>query len=460
MRRHGFGWTVGTALVLTAILGGDGRAEAAEFGGSLARAEDRVTLAADRTVAQDLYAAGRLLEISGSVAQDAFLAGARVKADGRTGRDLNAAGEIVLVSGPVDGDVRLLAADLVCSSLVGENALLAGAEVTLTEDARIGQALAAAGAQVYLNGRVGGACWVRGNTVELEGTFLGPVRVWARTLRIGPTARLAAGLTYSADQAADLSPSAEILGPVERTSAAAFGAVTPLPVRVWPARLSVVRWALRLLLAATLFGLGLLAVWLAPQASLRVARSLQDRPWACAGRGLLLLVLGPALILFFVLTVIGLPLAFFLSAAGVLVSFLAKLSAAYGLGLCLLPHAPDRQRWLTFTLGYAVLTVLTFIPFLGPLVNLTAVGLGLGMLWLALSQAPGSEPASVPAAPPVSSGPPASVTPPEPAPRAATLASTARPARERTAKPGLRPPRTPRPVRSRTSRRRSRTHRS
>ncbi len=206
-------------------------------------------------------------------------------------------------------------------------------------------------------------------------------------------------------------------------------------------------------MAATLFGLGLLAVGLAPQASLRVARQLCDRPCASAAWVLGVLVLGVLLVLVLFLTIVGLPLALFLTAAGVLALFFAKLSAAYGLGLCLLPRIPDRQRWLAFTLGYAVLTVLTFVPFVGPLVNLAASGLGLGMLCLALG--PVSPPA--PTAAPAPSAASSLRRPTEPVLRADPLPATPpRPARERSARRGPALRRSPRTLRSRPPRRRPR----
>ena len=153
------------ALILAALAGA---AEAAEF-----RAGDRVVVAEDEVLSDDLYATGSEVEILGVVEGDVVAAGATVTVSGEVTGDLIAAASTVRVEGRVGDDARLSGGLVRVDGAVVGDLVASGASLELGEGASVGGDLAVAAGQTLVAGTVAGDARLGAGAAELRGTVEG-----------------------------------------------------------------------------------------------------------------------------------------------------------------------------------------------------------------------------------------------------------------------------------------------
>jgi hypothetical protein len=111
--------------------------------------------------------------------------------------------------------------------------------------------------------------------------------------------------------------------------------------------------------------------------------------WRSLGLGIGILAAVPVAVIVVAITLVGLPLAFILFAMYLAAIYLAKIWVGAFLGWALLkPSGAAKGDWLLgLLIGLLILTVVGFIPYLGGLVRLGVVCLGLGAFVWQLYQA-------------------------------------------------------------------------
>src|SRR5262252_1547947 len=92
---------------------------------------------AGRVIDRHAFAAGPLVEISGTVNGDVYAAGGQVLIDGRVNGDVLVAGGRVMLSGAVAQNVRVAGGQVTFSGTVGRNVTVFGGNVELTPGAMI-----------------------------------------------------------------------------------------------------------------------------------------------------------------------------------------------------------------------------------------------------------------------------------------------------------------------------------
>ena len=161
----------------------------------------------------DLYAAGREVELLGPVNGDAVAAGGSVIIVGDVSEDVIAAGRRVTVSGAVGDDARLAGRSVTLAGSVGGHAVVAGRRVMIDEDSRIAGWANIRGTRVVIDGQIGDDLSVRGTVIQLNGQVDGNADLTARFIQIGDDAVIKGDLTWRA-QRASISESAVIEGEV------------------------------------------------------------------------------------------------------------------------------------------------------------------------------------------------------------------------------------------------------
>lgn len=148
---------------------------------------------------------------------------------------------------------------------------------------------------------------------------------------------------------------------------------------------------------ASLLALGFLVIWLAPRGLDNAYEAGRNRPGPVIGWGLLSAVAVPIVATVAMGLVLGLPLGLWILGAWALVYALGSVAAGYLVGRSILRNAKGRSGpWL---LGWLILAVLYFVPFLNLLVGVCATIYGVGMLTVALKEARGGPQPAVPAMP-------------------------------------------------------------
>ena len=314
----------------------------------------------------DLIAAGGQLDLESPVQGDLVGAGGSVSVRERVGQGVYAAGGRVLIDAPVARNVRA-----------------AGGHVEIGSKATIDGNLSAAGGDLAIRGPVKGYAQLAGGEVLIDAPIDGDVVASCGKLTLGPNARIGGSLRYRAGEEITRDPAAQVAGNIERLASRRDGTH----------RTPASRWARGWLWTA---GVALLAVIVAgalPAAGRRVGGELRAHPWISLAAGFVLLVCIPVAALVLMVTIIGIPVALLALLVYFALLIVGYVATAVTLGDAALararPAAPPNAGWRmgAALLAVLVLAILARIPFIGGLVVLAAIVLGIGALFLAIKPA-------------------------------------------------------------------------
>lgn len=351
------------------------------------------------------------LSLSG--AADRVVAGSTVRLAERIAGDLLAAGGRVEVSAPVDGDAVLAGGELRVNASLARNVYIAAGRVQL--DGEMGRNLRAAGGQVELGsnsrlaghatiaagdvsvrGPVKGSLSIMGGRALIDSTVDGDVTVTANQIELGPQARIGGALRWRSQGELQRHALAQVAGPIERLAPdpgreGSEGGPRGAGRELLP---SVARHAIDLL-AGTWWTIGMMVVAVvvlaaAPGLAFEVARTWRERTGASLLAGFIALICIPAAVVILFITVIGVPLALIALLLYVVLLPLGYVCSAIGLGQWGLARwrseAAGHLGWRigATCLALVVLALLGAIPWLGGLVGLAMLLIGLGAIMLQL----------------------------------------------------------------------------
>ncbi len=268
----------------------------------------------------------------------------------------------------------------------GNDRVVIEGPVTIGPDQRAGDVVVAHGnVTVARRGQITGDLVVASGKVRILGTVRGDAVSIADRAVLGRRARVGGDLLYG-DKKPTVPSGASVGGDVKRVDIgkATGGLGLAAGAAIW------------LAVSMSAFLLGLLLLWLFPRAGEAVFEVAAARTGAAIGFGLLAFFLLPILGLLLLVTIVGLPLGLLLLLALAPFYSVAYTASAWALGRRML--GPERNRFLAFLAGLAILRVLALVPVLGGVVWFGATVFGLGLLLLAAGQArAGRGPAGTPA---------------------------------------------------------------
>jgi cytoskeletal protein CcmA (bactofilin family) len=344
------------------------------------RSGELTRLAAGETIDDDLAISGESVSIGGRVTGDVFAAGNTVtilpgaQIDG----DLFAAANTVIVDGAINGSIRAAASAVQVNGTVGRNVLAAGAMVTLGSNAAVKGNWMSGSSEASLRGTIGGTAAIGATRAMLAGAIGKDVKLGAEQVTAEPTARIGGSLEYYSDREQPL-PAGVVQGQTR------FIATPEAARQQARGDDGGFNWfGLVMLVGSVLFGL--LLAWLTPGLYRAGQRLIERRALVVLGVGLLALVSTPILAILAMVTGVGLlpglvGLGAYLIAWYVGWIVAATALAAAAVGLLRRGAAPLAVAW-SVVLGLIVVYLLTLIPFLGGVVSLVVICLGLGLLVL------------------------------------------------------------------------------
>lgn len=308
------------------------------------REGNRIVIAANEIVNDDLYLTATTIVVDGTVKGDLFAAGQTVQVNGTVDGSLFAAGQDVIVNGEVKGSVWAAAQSVILNGKSANSTRIAGYSLTIGEKAvinrdllggayslemkkgsQVGQDMLYGGYQAIVAGDVSRNLCVGASALEISGHIGGNVkaevdangdgkapspRTYSPNLPIVPV--VPPGLTVSKEAKIDGNldyTSRERALLAEGTVAGSTKQIIPevgknVKVDVTP-QSAFVTWLLsnlRRLIALVI--VALLLAWLAPLWILRPASRLQEKPWPSLGWGALTAFLFPVAALLVIIVVI------------------------------------------------------------------------------------------------------------------------------------------------------------
>ena len=354
-----------------------------------------LVLSAGETLDDESLLLAYRLDIQGDAMRDLWLmASTAVRFDGKSG-----------------GDLRVLARSAVIGGEAGQNLLVYAAGLQLTTNSVVRGQAALFGKTVICEGAVEGDAWILADSVTLGGRWAGNVRVQANEIRIAPGTQIAGDLVYTSPKTLAYDSSVAIAGVVKpvRTLLPDAGARSPAAIQA--------RFAFHgyLFLAALLAGLPFVGLF--PMLAGSAVRTLRTSPWRVLLAGATTVLLGPFLIAFAFMTLIGIPLALLLGALYAALAYLSHIVIALWLGHRLL-RAQGPQTFArvlsSLAVGLFLLYFATALPGVAAFVVMPVWILGSGSHMLALLRRPQfSFPLPPPAPPPLPNPPEKSAENPE-----------------------------------------------
>jgi hypothetical protein len=343
-----------------------------------------------QSIGGDMYIGGSSPSVSAGIQRDLFAMGFSVSVDADVGKDAHAVGFNIDVDGAIGGDLYAFGSNISVDSTVGEDFSATGFSVKLKEGASVAGNVRMSGATLTIESPVSGSLIAAGGTITLNAPVSGDVRLAASEIVFGDNAVIAGRLSYSASEEIDIPESVISAVRVSFTPLSGTGLLSEIGKSVdksarsiWPSFFGT--------LFAFLITLGFLLLVAAaflsflPEKAERIRTLTMERP----GTMLLLGFLGVSTLFGLVpvsgMTIVGIPLIPVIILAIIALWMLGYLFGVYaiawriGSAFRTLPETLA-SRLAVIAIGLIVAAILNFIPFLGWLVNLAVMLLGLGAI--------------------------------------------------------------------------------
>jgi cytoskeletal protein CcmA (bactofilin family) len=335
------------------------------------RHADFVTVAANETVDDTLVAAANVVRVEGVVNGDLVAFGRTVEVRGTIKGDLITCAQRTEVSGTVEGNIYSLAHTLDLSGQVGHSIYGLVQSLHVDDRGNVGEGVVMATGDASFEGAVKRSVniFISGNA-DVSGVIGRDLTTFEGGLTLTNTARVGGNLSAGVRRLNDvhIADGATIAGKRDiQVNVRESHFVRPrfyVHQALWLAGAMLVGW-LGLLLFPTFF-----------QATTQRVGS----GWRCLGLGIGVLAGVPLAMFLAAITLIGLPVSLILLAVYLTAIYLAKIWVGAFLGWMILKPsgATKGDCMLGLLLGLLILTIVGFIPYLGGLVHLGMVCLGLG----------------------------------------------------------------------------------
>jgi hypothetical protein len=342
-----------------------------------------VTLPPNETVDHDYFAAGEIVEISGTVNGDVYVAGGQVLVDGIINGDLLAVGGVIFIPGTVTQNIRTAGGQVNISGNVGRNITVVGGNVDISSDASAVGSIVGAGGNFNLNAPIGKDAAIGAGNLNINSTVSRDLMAAVGTLRLSSNARVGGDITYWSEEDASIAESATILGNVEKKTSPKFTE----PQASKKAMEGIGSFLKVTSLLSTLL-IGIIMIRLYPNLSKRTVKTINEKAPTSLAAGFALIILTPILALLLMITVIGLPISLALLFIWGAFLYLGRIFVFIWGGRKVISYFRNKESMtLSLVIGALVYYALTILPFIGWVIKLAVVILGLGAFSLANKKA-------------------------------------------------------------------------
>ena len=340
-----------------------------------------------------VFAAGGNVKLSLTTPDDVFAAGGDIEVIDLTADHLSMAGGDLTLSGIAVRDVLAAGGNLlVVSGRIEDDLVAAAADISLGQNLKIGGSAVVSGADISISSAIVGEVRAAGEIISIDSEIGGDVLVEGGRVRLGPNARINGDFRHRTKDL-QIEEGALVVG-----DTIALGPRTGPNVEPVLRRAAVMAALFGVLFLLGLVLLVIVAVLALPAIMNRSRDMLSARPLQTIGIGFLTSLIGPALIVFLVFTVFGIPLAMLIGMLFLALVPLALAGSIYWLGMQVRQSLASRTkadrpspvaRVLWTALAALALILVGIVPVLGGVVWTLAFIFGLGavgtQIWRALS---------------------------------------------------------------------------
>ncbi len=337
---------------------------------------DIVVLSSNEVVNNDYFVHGRTVEISGTVNGDLYVLGGQVFIDGNVNGDVLVAAGSVEVTGKIASDARILAGQALITGQIGRNLTAVTASLDMSPAAAVGHNIVVVSGNADLGARIGNNAHLYTSSVRLSGEIGGKVSAYVGQLRITSKAKIDGPLEYWSNKTARIDPNAQVMEGITHHPSFFYNFFHSK----WMKRIKLgSKFAALLMNFIYSLVIGLILFRYFPQRVERTVKTLNERPLQSLVAGAVLIILLPIIMLALIITILGVPFALTLLSLTVVGFYTAKILSIFWLSTHLFRRFDfKKHQKLYFTFALIIYFILTPIPYVGALITIAALLLGMG----------------------------------------------------------------------------------
>lgn len=335
------------------------------------RHSESVTVAANETVDDTLVATGNTVRMDGVINGDLLAVGRNVEVRGTIKGDLVSLAKRTVVSGTVEGHIYTFSESLDLDGQLGHSLYGFAQSLRVDDRGHVSEGIVAAAGDVSLEGEVKRSVnLLATGHAEVSGSVGRDLTMSGVSLTLTNTARVGGNLIARVRQ----------LQQVQIADGATIAGKRDIQVRVRESQFARPRFYFH---QAVWFAAAMLVGWLGLvlfPGFFRATTQAVGGGWLSLGLGLGVLAGVPVAMVVIAITLVGFPISLMLLALYLAAIYLAKVWVGAFLGRILMKSsgATNLDWLLRLLVGLLILTIVGFIPYLGGLVRLGVVCLGLG----------------------------------------------------------------------------------
>ncbi|HLN65391.1 MAG TPA: polymer-forming cytoskeletal protein [Symbiobacteriaceae bacterium] len=359
-------WIIGLLAMLTLIFAAAPAALALDQ-----REGDRVLVAKEETIQDDMTLFGDSVVIEGTVDGDVFAFARTVTVNGTIKGNLVTAASMVEVRGNVTGTVLSAGESVYVEGRVDGSLVAAGSRVALGQAGTVGHSLLAGADRFTLDGSVGRGVAVGAGTATVSGRVGKELNAATSKLVIAAPAVVGGKVNYKGSTGVVVEPGART-GEVSQQITNDYAArQATWWFSFWWVSFKFIGFLLTGLLVLTLF----------PALRRAFPGVINAKPWQVPVAGFLGLVGVPVALVVLLLTVVGIPLSLIGMVLFPVLIYFGQILVSWFVGHLLAANVDAMRNWswpLVFLVGALLTTLAIHVPFVGGAVGLGALLYGIG----------------------------------------------------------------------------------
>lgn len=185
--------------------------------GPVVRSGESVSVEADQLLEGDFYAAAGTVSLSGAAEHDVFVAAGSVTINAEVKEDLVVAGGSVQVHAPVGDDVRIVGGEVVLADMVAGDVVVFGGLLQILSTAHVTGDVIFYGGEAEINGTVDGSVFGTADDMRIDAAIGGDIDMTIGSrFALGARAEVAGAVQYTSAVEMARAPEAVVFGDVHR----------------------------------------------------------------------------------------------------------------------------------------------------------------------------------------------------------------------------------------------------
>lgn len=342
------------------------------------KSSDFIYIAKDEVIEGNFYFMAKSLTIEGEILGDVVGIGPNIQINGKVAGDVIVISQNLKITGQVEGNLRSISNTTDISGVIEKNINILGESLILNENSKAGKDVLFQTLNAEFNGEIEGSLHGGANNILIRGLIkensnLTLDRIkrkkYYNILQIEESAEILGNLNYKGGQNAKINTD-KISGEINKKE--------PLKNNSSSKKASKV-----LFTVLSSFLVAILLSLLFKNKLNNIKNIIIEQGYKLSLPGVIILFLTPIIALLLVITFVGMPIAIIILIFWGLVIYLSKIIVAMALGEYIFKYFQKEKvsEFLKILTGVILISIITIIPFLGGVLSLLIISLGMGLVY-------------------------------------------------------------------------------